>query len=154
MDSVIAGEAAVQESVKKWAKAALTFALAIVAGGLLTACGLRSDLPPQKLVGQAIAQQVERTQQVLSPALKLTAPTLKEIGINHIRITEQSPLTILGQSAYRLQGTYDLTLPQTHSQQDFPFEVYVLKRGEGKTMTWQVAEQSAGNWAARTLPGK
>jgi hypothetical protein len=154
MNAVIAGEAAVNGSVKKWAKAALALFLTVVTTGLLTACSWRSDTPPQLLVGQAIALQVERIQQLLSPALKLTAPTLKEIGINHIRIQDQSPLTILGQAAYRLEGTYDLTLQQTKSstQADFPFEVYLLKRGEGKMVTWQVAERTADSWTMRSLP--
>jgi hypothetical protein len=155
---VIAGEAAVNRSdqalAKRWIKAVLTLVFALFAAGLLTACGLRSETPPQQLVGQAIALQVERTQQILSPALKLPVPTLKEIGINHIQIADQTPLTILGQVAYRLQGTYDLTLqqPQPSTQQDFPFEVYLLKRGDGKTATWQVAEPKADDWATRSLP--
>jgi hypothetical protein len=153
---VIAGEAAVnrsdQASAKRWMKAVLTLVFAIFAAGLLTACDLRRETPPQQLVGQAIALQVERTQQLLSPALKLPVPTLKEIGINHIQIAEQTPLTILGQVAYRLQGTYDLTLQPPSTQQSFPFEVYLLKRGEGKTATWQVAEPKAGDWETRSLP--
>jgi hypothetical protein len=155
MDAVIAGDAAVKESVKKWAKAALTIVLTVVAAGLLTACEIGNDGPPQALVGQAIALQVERTQQVLSPALKLPVPTLKDIVIKRVQIADRTPLTILGQPAYRLQGTYDLKLQQAKqqaTQQGFPFEVYLLKRSEGKTVTWQVAEPMADSWTTRSLP--
>jgi hypothetical protein len=100
---------------------------------LLTACGSIGLLPTSELVQKAIALGLEQTQQELSQKLELNFQGYK---IKRLKIAEEKPLTIQNLPAFRVRGTYDLTvnLPQRQlTQLQQPFEVYLQIQREGKT---------------------
>lgn len=109
--------------------------------GLLTACGTVGLEPSSQLVQRAIALQLSQTQQQLSQQLQpYIRPQLPKFEINQLVITEQKPLVIQDLPAYRVRGTYDLTIEQSRrrvTQQQNPFEVYLQRQKEGKT--WRLA---------------
>jgi hypothetical protein len=109
---------------------------------LLTACSLPINAPGRHLVEQAIVQQLHETQAVLNQQLRLTVqPT--DLTIKRVLIKEETPLTIEGLSAYRIQGTYNATikLPTRQvTEQQNPFDVYLQRQKEGKT--WRLARLS------------
>lgn len=105
--------------------------------GLLTACGSTELTPSSQLVRDAIALQLNLTQQQLSQQLYTSPPSFK---ITRLQITQQEPLLIQKLPAYHIRGTYNLTvqLPQRQlTQQQNPFDVYVQRQKEGKT--WRLA---------------
>lgn len=123
-------------------KQGLQWILVIVLCVGLTACGGK-NFPSQRLLEQAIALQVEQVQSPLSQQLKLKPPTLKDIRISHVRLTEQSPLEIDSAPGYHLKGTYDLRLKQVDrqaKQQQNPFDLYLQQQVEGKTKVWNLAQ--------------
>lgn len=111
---------------------------AIVLVALLTAC-IPIGSPSRHLVEQAIVQQLHETQAVLNQQLRLTVqPT--DLKIKRVLIQDQTPLTIDGLKAFRVQGTYNVTtkLPTRQiTEQRNPFEVYLQRQKEGKT--WRLA---------------
>jgi hypothetical protein len=111
--------------------------LAVILMVLLSACGGSSG-PNSQLVRQAIALQLNQTQQELVQQLRLDQPPKFEI--QRVAIAKQEPLKIQDLPAYRVQGTYDLTtkLPTRQIKQEKnPFEVYLQRQQEGKT--WRLA---------------
>lgn len=106
---------------------------------LLTACSLPIGAPNRSLVEQAIVQQLHETQATLNQQLRLTVqPT--DLQIKRVLIKDQTPLTIDGLNAYRIQGTYNVTtkLPTRQiTEQRNPFDVYLQRQKEGKT--WRLA---------------
>ena len=100
---------------------------------LLTACG-NGVLPPNRnLIQQAIAIQLEQTQQQLREQLDLD---FQGFEINHLAISKKIPLMIEHLPAYHLQGVYDLKLniPQHDLKQpQKPFDIYMQIQPEGKT---------------------
>lgn len=104
---------------------------------LMTACGSAELTPSSQLVRDAIALQLNLTQQQLSQQLYTSPPSFK---IAHLQITQQEPLVIQKLPAFHIRGTYNLTvqLPQRQiTQQQNPFDVYVQRQKEGKT--WRLA---------------
>lgn len=104
--------------------------------GLLTACSIGLE-PNSQLVKQAIALQVEQTQQQLGEQLNLD---IKEVEINSVALKKREPLKIQDLPAYHVQGTYNVTLklPKRRiTQEKNPFDVYLQRQKEGKT--WRLA---------------
>ncbi len=100
---------------------------------ILTGCTTSVLAPPRELVQQAIALQLEKTQQQLNQQLDLK---FRGFEINHLLIKQQQALTIQGLPTYHIFGTYDLTfkLPkQSLKQLQKPYEVYLQIQQEGKT---------------------
>jgi hypothetical protein len=119
----------------------------------LTACG--NNGPSQAVLKSAIARQVVATQAPLSKQLKLPAPTLQDITISHIQISDQSHLRINDSPAYHIQGTYDLSLKQSDhraNQSDDRFDVYLQSKLVGKVIQWQTAQPDASGWKLENLP--
>jgi hypothetical protein len=115
----------------------MRFILMAILVGLLTACGSAELTPSSQLVRDAIALQLNLTQQQLSQQLYSSPPSFK---ITQLRIIQQEPLVIQQLPAYHIRGTYNLTmqLPQRQlAQQQNPFDVYVQRQKEGKT--WRLA---------------
>ncbi|MBW4691637.1 MAG: hypothetical protein KME27_07690 [Lyngbya sp. HA4199-MV5] len=114
---------------------------AIVLVIFLTGCG-SIGAPSRHLVEQAIVQQLHETQAALNQQLRLTVqPT--DLTIKRVLIQAQTPLTIEGLGAYRIQGTYNATikLPTRQvTEQQNPFDVYLQRQKEGKT--WRLARLS------------
>ena len=113
--------------------------LALVLVGLLTACGNGIPGLSNRIVQQAIALQVNQTQQTLAKQLRLSKPP--KVEIKQVAIAKQEPLKIQGLSAYHLQGTYDLTLKlpsRQVTQEHNPFDVYLQQQPDQKS--WKVAQ--------------
>ncbi|MBE9028187.1 hypothetical protein IQ266_00270 [filamentous cyanobacterium LEGE 11480] len=119
----------------------------------LTACG-NGNFPNQKVIVSAVARQVEQIQQPLSQQLKLKPPSLKDIRISNLAITERDTTLINGAPAYYLSGQYDLTLKQQDqqtTQRGDHFEVYLQPKQDGKITRWQLAQKSGEAWELETL---
>jgi hypothetical protein len=129
---------------------------AIALALLLTACGTMGVKLPNDLVEQAIALQLNQTQQQLNQQLRLDLQP--EIGIRRIKIAEKNPLQIQQLQAYQVKGTCDYTikLPKRDiTQRQTPFEVYLQRQKEGKT--WRLAfikttENGEPIWATQRIP--
>ena len=102
---------------------------------VLTACGTSDVVPNSQLVQRAIALQLNQTQQ----KSQQVGFDFRGFNINRVAITQQESLSIQGLPAYRVQGTYDITLKlrRRRVQQQNPFEIYLQRQKEGKT--WRLA---------------
>jgi hypothetical protein len=111
----------------------------------LTSCSSIVLLPTSELVQKAIAIQLEQTQQQLKQKVDLD---FQKFNIKALSITKQQPLTIENLPAFRVRGTYDLTveLPKRQfTQSQKPFEVYLQIQKEGKTWRLLLPEDSSTN---------
>jgi len=101
--------------------------------------------PSDKLVQQAIALQLEQTQQQLSKQLGVDFQGLK---VEHVTIEQREPLEIQSLPAYRVRGTYDLTLklPRTLTQRQNSFDVYLQRQQEGKTWRLLIPQKDPSTW--------
>jgi len=127
-----------QSMTKKMMRSLLTVILLL----LVTACNGLVLLPTQELVQKAIALQVERTQQQISQQLTVE---WKKFDIHGLSITQQQPLRIENLPAFRVQGTYDLTvqLPQrSFTIEHKPFEVLLQIQPEGKSWHLLIPEKT------------
>jgi hypothetical protein len=105
---------------------------------LLSACSGNPLTPTGKLIKNAIALQVEQTQQQLTKQLEVD---FKGFDIKHLSIRQQKYQIINALPAYRVQGTYDLKLklPNRELIQDKkPFDIYMQLQKEGKT--WRLLQ--------------
>ncbi|MDJ0800766.1 MAG: hypothetical protein QNJ51_28815 [Calothrix sp. MO_167.B12] len=116
---------------------------------LLTACG-NGVLPPNpNLIKQAIAIQLEQTQQQLKEQLDLD---FQGFEINHLSITKKIPLMIEHLPAYHLQGVYNLkfNIPQHDLKQpQKPFDIYMQIQPEGKT--WRLIIPDSNNQTSNRI---
>ncbi|MEB3293969.1 MAG: hypothetical protein VKJ24_12495 [Synechococcales bacterium] len=109
---------------------------------------------PQPLLKQAIALEVQQTQQVLSRQLRLPVPRLEQIEIQQVEIDLQEPIALQQQPGLHIRGTYDLTLHlQGHqtTQTGNPFEIYLQQ--QPNRQGWKLAEKSidGSNWLTTAL---
>jgi hypothetical protein len=105
---------------------------------LISGCNTNPLTPTNGLVKKAIAIQVEQTQQQLSKQLDLE---MKGFEIKHLAVKQLKSQTINKLPAYRVRGTYDLSLklPERQlTQPKKPFEVYMQLQKEGKT--WRLLQ--------------
>jgi hypothetical protein len=129
----------------------------LVLAMLVTACNATGKAPTSALIEQAIALQVNQTQQALSQQLKLNLDASR-FAVQHLTITAQTPLMIDNLQAFRVQGTYDLLTKLSKrdvTQRQNPFEVYLQRQAEGKT--WRAARletdaTGAPIWITHRLP--
>jgi hypothetical protein len=116
---------------------------------LLTACGNVGLLPTSELVQKAITLQLEQTQQQLSQKLDLD---FQGFEIKRLSINQEQPLTIQNLPAFRVRGTYDLTVKLPKRQLIQPrqaFEVYLQIQQEGKT--WRLLLPDKGRKDTQTV---
>ena len=116
----------------------------------LTACGLGSE-PSKQLVRNAIALQVNQTQQELVQQLASYGRSAdkplalsRDFSLGGVKITQRDRLTVAGLPTYRVRGTYNLTLSlpkRSIKQPQNEFEVYLQRQQEGKT--WRVLRPEA-----------
>lgn len=108
----------------------------------LTACS--SNVANKQLVQQAIALQLEQTQQQLSQ--KLGVP-LQGLEVAHVKVTQCQPIEIQSLPAYHVLGTYDLTLklPRKVTQHN-SFNVYLQRQPEGKTWRLLIPQKDQATW--------
>lgn len=100
--------------------------------GLLAACSAEGIQPSSKLQ-QAIALQLEQTQQQLSNQLGVD---FKGLEVNRVAVEQQELVNIENLPTFHVRGTYDLTLklPKRRvTQQQNAFDVYLQRQQEGKT---------------------
>jgi hypothetical protein len=124
--------------------------LAVVLIGLLTACGNSVPGLSNRVVQQAIALQVNQTQQTLATQLRLKKPP--QVEVKQVAIANQESLKIQGLPAYHLEGTYDLTLKlpsRQVTQEKNPFEVYLQQQPDQKT--WKLAQLSKSDTEAEPV---
>lgn len=129
----------------------------VVLAVLLTACSVPGPGPNRHLVEQAIALQVNQTQQQLRQQLRLDQEPI-DFTINHLSIRDRTPFTLEDLPTFRVRGTYNLTLQlPSHrvTQTNNPFEVFLQEQIEGKT--WRVARLVADPngdpvWQTQMLP--
>jgi len=110
---------------------------------LLTACSFGTPSPNKQLIKRAIAISMQETQQQLSEKLNLDFP---ELEINHLSIKQRKLMTVEHLPAFRIQGTYDLTLKlpkRTLEQPQKPFDIYLQLQKQGKT--WRLLLPPASN---------
>lgn len=113
--------------------------------GLLTACSTTATVPNNQLVRRALALQISQTQELLSQKFQSPPPQLE---INRLVVKKPQFLVIGNLPAYRIQGTYDLTikLPKRRiAQPQNSFEVYLQRQKEGKTWRLAVPESVSKN---------
>ena len=104
----------------------------------LTACG--GNVPNRSLVEKAIALQFSQTQTELSRQLAVPSAVQPSFHIDDIKIKARQAIKIEELRAYRVRGTYTLTLNYPKRQvvqKRNPFEVYLQRQSEGKT--WRLA---------------
>jgi hypothetical protein len=117
---------------------------------LLTACRFVTSTPNELLVRQAIALQLNQTQQELIQTLKLERPPKMEI--DRLRINDRQLLSIDDLPTFQLSGTYDLRLQlptQPVKRPNQPFEVYLQLQSEGKT--WRLLRPLDTGWKTELL---
>ena len=85
---------------------------------LLPACSA-SGQPPRQILMQALAMQVQFTQEDLAAALQLPALS-GEPSLRRIRLEQQGREAVEGQQALRLQGRFDWSLPDDPIRVDSP----------------------------------
>ncbi len=120
--------------------------VAVLLMGLLAACG--GERPPQAIVKQAIALEINQTQQQLQHQLFRSDAKVPVVRVDRVKVKKQQSQMLPSEQAassrlngYRLEGTYDLIVetPSQHStRRQNPFEVYLQYDSESKT--WQLAQ--------------
>jgi PBP1b-binding outer membrane lipoprotein LpoB len=130
---------------------------AIALALFLAACSLVGSGPPVSVVEQAIALQLNQTQQELSQQLRISSQASK-ITVSHIKVKAQAPFQIEGLQAYQVKGICDFTvkLPKRSiTQRKASFEVNLQQQKEGKT--WRLAflkmdDEGETFWVTEQIP--
>ena len=110
---------------------------------LLTACNFGTPSPNTNLIKSAIALSMQETQQQLSQNFNLD---FRELEINHLSIKQRKLMTVEHLPAFRIQGTYDLSLKLPKRSIDQPnklFDIYLQLQKEAKT--WRLLLPPGGN---------
>lgn len=118
----------------------LRIALGILLAICLTACSLMAEGPPKTVVKSAVALQFSQTQQEILQLLTPNANKTPDFTISQVKITQQTPISIMDIPAYRVEGTFNLKLNLTTRQisdPNTPFEVYL--QSEPGSGTWRLA---------------
>ncbi|MBD2664458.1 hypothetical protein [Richelia sinica] len=100
---------------------------------LVTACSTLVLIPTPELVQKAIALQLEQTEKQLSEKLGVD---FQQFDIKRLSIKQQKSFSVENLPAYRVSGTYDLTvkLPnRSFTQAKKPFDLYLQIQREGKS---------------------
>ena len=106
---------------------------------LLPACSA-SGQPPRQILMQALAMQVQFTQEDLAAALQLPALS-GEPSLRRIRPEQQGREAVEGQQALRLQGRFDWSLPDDPIRVDSPFDLLLLPGAKGQS--WRLLRPPA-----------
>ena len=136
----------------------LCFAIVLT---LLTSCGMLTQVPPDRTVFQAIAQQQTDMQSAVAKGLNISTETdpIPDFKVGKVSIESREKLSDPGikkQAAshgayinelYKVTGTYDATLTKGDQtvEQNSPFEVYLGNRPKSMRSTVSAAE-AAQQW--------
>lgn len=126
--------------------------------GFLSACSVSFSIsgwePSRSIVQQAIAIQLQQTQDKLIQELQLSQPP--KLKINQLIINFLEPLKIENLPSFHLKGTYelDIQVPDRPEiiQPKNSFDIYLQRQKEGKT--WRLARQEGKNWNTYFVPPK
>lgn len=130
---------------------ALVLALLLPLG--LAGCGGPGQ-PSQRVLLDALALQIQLTQEQVAGALGLESGGLPQVS--RVRVEEQEPLRIGEARGLRLSGRFDWRLRGDPIRVDSPFTLY-LQRGE-RGESWRLAQPSAAgeagaqDWFTYPLP--
>jgi len=94
--------------------------------------------PSQRVLLDALALQIQLTQESIARALDLEATGLPQVS--RVRIEKQQALQIGAAPGLRLVGRFDWRLAGDPIRVDSPFEIY-LQRGE-RGQSWRLARPS------------
>ncbi len=108
---------------------------------VLPACSATGQ-PPRQILMQALAMQVQFTQEDLAAALQLPALS-GEPSLRRIRLEQQGHESVEGQKALRLQGQFDWSLPDDPIRVDSPFDLLLLPGSKGQS--WPLLRPPAGD---------
>ncbi|MFM7362074.1 MAG: hypothetical protein ACKO6F_08680 [Cyanobium sp.] len=120
----------------------------------LAGCGGPGQ-PPQRVLLDALALQIQLTQAEVSRALGLESAAAVP-QVSRVRVEEQQSLRIGEARGLRLSGRFDWRLSGDPIRVDSPFELY-LQRGE-RGESWRLAQPSGGSddgrqdWITHPLP--
>lgn len=125
-----------------WRRAAATLLLSLVLLLPLSLAGCGGvGQPPQAVLLDALALQIQLTQGAIAQALELEAPGLPQVS--RVRVEEQTTLSIGTARGLRLAGHFDWRLAGDPIRVDSPFELY-LQRGE-RNQSWRLARPSGSS---------
>jgi hypothetical protein len=100
----------------------------------LTSCGLGSQ-PPRSVLLDALALQIQLTQEQVARALDLEASGQPQVS--RVRVEQQEAIHIGEAGGLHLQGRFDWRLAQDPIRVDSHFDLY-LQRGE-RDESWRLA---------------
>jgi hypothetical protein len=120
----------------------------------LAGCGGPGQ-PPQRVLLDALALQIQLTQAEVSRALGLESAAAVP-QVSRVRVEDQQSLRIGEARGLRLSGRFDWRLSGDPIRVDSPFELY-LQRGE-RGESWRLAQPNGGSddglqdWITHPLP--
>jgi len=119
---------------------------------LLAGCSGASQ-PPRRVLLDALALQIQRTQEQVAAALGLPPAGLPEVS--RVRLEDQQPVMIGAAAGLHLSGRFDWRLANDPIRVDSRFDLY-LQRGE-RGQTWRLARPLGGSdgeqiWFSEPLP--
>ncbi|MGV2828237.1 hypothetical protein [Myxosarcina sp. GI1(2024)] len=125
---------------------------------LLNSCGYLAPpkelAPSGEIIKQALAFELEATEETLARQLDLASPSVK---IDNIRIEKLQPLFVAKLPTYHLQGKYNFKLKLSRrqiEQKNRDFDVYLQRQVEGKT--WRLLRKdkttNSREWTSYLLP--
>ncbi len=94
----------------------------------LTGCGFFHPGPPKAVVEKAVAQKLVQTQELLRSQLASGGDAPKPLAVGQVKVSSKGSVTVGGQSAIEVQGTYTLKggdLSRAQRQQSRPFDLYM-----------------------------
>lgn len=118
---------------------ALTLALLLLLPIGLGGCSGPGQ-PPQRVLLDALALQIQLTQDAIARALDLDSIGLPQVS--RVRVESQQAVRIGTAPGLRLVGRFDWRLAGDPIRVDSPFELY-LQRGE-RGQSWRLARPSGG----------
>jgi hypothetical protein len=134
--------------LQRWLALLLAPLLALLLGGCVGA-----ELPPRRVVLDALNLQIRLTQGAIAEALDLDPQPLPELS--RVRVEHQQRLSIGERPGVRLSGRFDWRLAGDSFRVDTPFELY-LQRGE-RRQSWRLArpigqQDGEQQWLSDPLP--
>jgi hypothetical protein len=122
--------------------------------GLLGGCGLLRSQPPQRVLLDALALQIQLTQGAIARALELEAVGLPQVS--RVRVEQQEPVRIGEARGLHLRGRFDWRLVGDPIRVDSPFELWLAQGERGES--WRLALPSGAaaderqQWITHPLP--
>ncbi|HEY9734762.1 MAG TPA: hypothetical protein V6D06_00720 [Trichocoleus sp.] len=123
-----------------WRRFVLTLLIVVLAVSL-TSCSSRGQAPDAGVVEQAVVRQLEQTQQALRQQLAAKSLAAAKTGVASVRVRRTQQVSLAGQPAYRVRGTYRLKgkyLSWAQMRSQNPFDLYLQSQDGGQS--WEVVQ--------------